>query len=220
MKRLYEPAAYGPQGACWWADTVSADPWQQLQSDMRCDVAIIGGGFTGLSAALHLAQDGIDVAVLEAEHAGWGASGRNGGFCCLGGAKAPRSLLLRRHGAEGLAEWRRAEMAAVELVDGLLREHGIDADRHSEGETQLAHTPKAWARLQAGADEARADYGVAPTLIPQDALAEHGLGGPWYGAATTPIGFALNPRKYHAGLARAAQGAGAALYQDSAVTRL
>lgn len=220
MKRLYEPDAYGPQGACWWADSVTPAPWPRLQTDTRADVAIIGGGFTGLSAALHLAQDGVDVAVLEAEHAGWGASGRNGGFCCLGGAKAPRSLLLRRYGAEGLAEWRKAEMAAVDLVDGLLRDHAIDVDRHSEGETLLAHTPKAWARLQAARDAARQDYGVAPTLIPPDALHEHGLGGPWHGAATTPIGFALNPRKYHAGLARAARGAGACLFQDSPVTKL
>ncbi|SDY59228.1 NAD(P)/FAD-dependent oxidoreductase [Citreimonas salinaria] len=220
MKRLYEPAAYGPQGNCWWAETVPNDPWPVLETNMRCEVAIIGGGFTGLSAALHLAQDGVDVALLEAEHPGWGASGRNGGFCCLGGAKAPRTLLLRRYGPEGLAEWRTAEVAAVELVDGLLRDHAIDVDRHSEGETLLAHTPKAWARMRADQDAARVDFGIAPTLIPRDGLRENGLGGPWHGAATMPIGFALNPRKYHAGLARAAQKAGALLFQDSAVTRL
>jgi glycine/D-amino acid oxidase-like deaminating enzyme len=199
---------------------VSPDPWPVLDADTRCDVAIIGGGFTGLSAALQLARDGIDVALLEAEHAGWGASGRNGGFCCLGGSKAPRSLLLRRYGAEGLAEWRAAEVAAVAHVDGLLRDEGIDADRHSEGETLMAHTPRAWAAMQASVAETTADYGVTPALIPPDALRQNGFGGPWHGALTTPIGFALNPRKYHAGLARAACTAGARLFQHGPVTRL
>ena len=86
MKRIYEKPAYGPQGACFWADTVSGTDWPTLPSPRHTEVAIIGGGFTGVSAALHLAQDGVDVTVLEAEHAGYGASGRNGGFCCLGGA--------------------------------------------------------------------------------------------------------------------------------------
>ena len=73
LNRIYEPAAYGPQGACFWADTVPANDWPSLPGDLTADVAIIGGGFTGLSAALHLAQAGITPVVLEAQHSGWGA---------------------------------------------------------------------------------------------------------------------------------------------------
>ena len=89
-KRLYDPNLYRfdtPQPSYWEATAadvpVAATP---LSGSESCDVAIIGGGYTGLSAALHLARDhDIDVRVLEAGHFGWGASGRNGGFCCAGG---------------------------------------------------------------------------------------------------------------------------------------
>ncbi|MBV6635304.1 MAG: FAD-dependent oxidoreductase, partial [Mameliella sp.] len=61
MSRLYEAAAYGPQGACFWADTVAPADWPGLDGDLSVDVAVIGGGFTGLNAALHLAGRGTSL---------------------------------------------------------------------------------------------------------------------------------------------------------------
>ncbi|MCR8549126.1 FAD-binding oxidoreductase [Salipiger sp. P9] len=220
MKRIYEPAAYGPQGACFWADTVPPDDWPTLPGPRHTEVAVIGGGFTGLSAALHLAQDGVGVTVLEADHAGYGASGRNGGFCCLGGAKASGASLRRSYGAKGLKDWRATEKAAINTVAGLIEAHGINADSHSEGETLIAHNARAFEKLKAGVEETQTDYGVTPRLIEMEDMAAEGLGGPFFGALTTPLGFALNPRKYHAGLARAAQSAGATLHAHSPVTSL
>lgn len=220
MKRIYEAAAYGPQGACYWADTVPPMDWPRLPGPRHSAIAIIGGGFTGISAALHLAQDGHEVTLLEAGHPGYGASGRNGGFCCLGGAKAGAGLIRRQLGEEGLAEWLVTEKVAVDTAARLIRDHDIDADTHSNGETLLAHTPRAYRGLCADAASAPADYGVTPHLTPPDKLLDEGLGGSFHGALTLPIGFALNPRKYHAGLARAAQQAGAALHAHTPVTAL
>ncbi len=217
MKRIYEDAAYAPLKGCWWSDTVPNLDWPVLTGDKRTDVAIIGGGFTGLSAALHLAQDGVDVTVLEAETPAFGASGRNGGFCCLGGAMAPRKHLLRVFGPEGLAEWRNAELAAVNTVGDLVDAHSMDVDRHSDGETVLAHSPKAMAALRALQTEITADYGLSPKLYEQSELASQGLSGPFHGAMTNPVGFALNPQKYHRGLAQAATKAGATLHAHTAV---
>lgn len=220
MNRLFEPAAYGPQGACYWADTVGPAPWPHLRGDLDVDVAVIGGGFTGLNAGLHLAGSGCSVAVLEAEHPGWGASGRNGGFCCLGGAKASGKRLTRLFGDSAPHDWAHTELAAVQHVSALVNRYGWDVDRHSQGETLLAHTPRAFAAMSAEIAENAIAYGVQPELLSADDLRTQGLGGPWYGGMTLPIGFALNPRKYHRGLAKAAQQAGARLFQDSPVIGL
>ncbi len=215
MKRLYEAAAYGPQQGCFWAETVPAIDWPVLQDSTRADVVIIGAGFTGLSAALHLVQAGMDVVVLEAETPGYGASGRNGGFCCLGGSKLSHSAIARQHGPEGARDWARTEVAAIDTVRGILDDHRIDADVHSDGETLLAHNARAFAGLQKHAIEQKTLYGVTPELAGKSDLSGLGIGGDFYGALTLPIGFALNPRKYHAGLAIAAQSAGARLFQSS-----
>ena len=66
MNRIYEAAAYAPDPGVFWHDTCPRPDWPRLERDLACEVAVIGGGFTGLNAALHLAQDGIDVALLEA----------------------------------------------------------------------------------------------------------------------------------------------------------
>ncbi|MBT4872165.1 MAG: FAD-binding oxidoreductase, partial [Marinovum sp.] len=83
MQRIYEPVAYGddPIKDCFWATSVPALQYPPLDVDQNYDVAIIGAGFTGLSAAYELSQAGARVCVLEAEHPLFGATGRNGGFC-------------------------------------------------------------------------------------------------------------------------------------------
>ena len=220
MKRIYEPAAYAPLTGCWWSETETPPDWPVLMGDTQTEVAVIGGGFTGLVAALRLAQAGVGVTLLEAGSPGFGASGRNGGFCCLGGAKASRAQILRRVGPEGLRAWRQTEMAAVDTVSGLIDEFSMQVDRHSKGETLLAHTAGAWAAMAKSVDEIRSDYGLDPVLTPKAALREAGLGGPFHGALTLPKGFALNPRKYHNGLARAALEAGVVCHAQTAVRGL
>ena len=223
MQRLYEPQAYsaGSLAGCYWPDTVTQAPEPRGEGEITADVAVVGAGFTGLSAALHLAEAGADVVALDAQRLGWGASGRNGGFCCLGGSMAAEKTLIRRHGAADVALWHKAQRASVELVAELLERHGISADTHSRGETMLAHRPRDMAALQAEADHLKRAHGLHAAVIGKAALAENGMNSDaFHGALTAPVGFALNPLKYLLGLAKAARGAGARLFGDSPVNAI
>ena len=223
--RLYEPAAYGAAAldGCFWPGTQD-DPctYPALHGEAQADFAVIGAGVTGLSAALELARSGQDVAVLDRHRPGWGASGRNGGFCCLGGAKLGRDAMIRRYGEAEHRRYRTTEMAAIAHVRAVLDDHRIDADTHSQGgELQLAHRPRDWAAFQQEAGLAARDYGITPRLIPAaDLPAEGAAGTGFHGGLVLPLGFALNPRKYVLGLAHAAQDHGARLHADSPVLRI
>ncbi|MCQ0091428.1 FAD-dependent oxidoreductase [Roseovarius sp. M141] len=222
MRRIYPAHAYGeaPRVKCYWPTTVESAVNSPAHGTLSADVAIIGAGFTGLSAALHLAESGADVIVLEARDVGWGASGRNGGFCCLGGSAASDKALARQFGENARREFRRAERHAVDLTEGLISRHAMQVDRHSNGETVMAHTEAAYQGLKTHAAEVERDYGVTPTLIPKAALAQNGMNGPFHGALTTPIGFGLNPMKYIQGLATAAIAAGVRIRAHSPVGRI
>jgi glycine/D-amino acid oxidase-like deaminating enzyme len=217
VKHIYGGFAYSdaPRANCWWDQTCETVERPALRGDQHCDVAIVGGGFTGLSAALHLAQEGVKAVVLESRYVGWGASGRNGGFCCLGGGRLSDKTLDRKFGRKDRLEFHAAELAAINLVDALTTDHGIEIDRHSDGETELAHRPKDMDDLRNRVHEIKENYGLDATLIERSALADHGLTGSFHGALTIPAGFALNPRKYVTGLAAAAEKAGAVIYHNT-----
>ena len=220
MRRLYGSAAYGAiaDGSNLWRQTVAAQPSDApLRGEETCDVAIIGAGFTGLNAALRLRQSyGVTVRVLEAEAVGFGASGRAGGFCCLGGARLSARRLRQLFGAEDARVFHMAERAAVDHVADLLARHQIDADTHSDGETQLAHRPEAIGDLHAMGAEIKEVYGLTSPFIAREELADHGMASAgFHGALTVPIGFALNPLKYVTGLARVARDQGVVIHAGS-----
>ncbi|HGG04097.1 MAG TPA: FAD-binding oxidoreductase [Aliiroseovarius sp.] len=217
MQRLFEPDAYGPEARrdCFWP--LPAGKWPRVDGDMFTDFAIVGGGFTGLSAALHLAKAGADALVLEAEQPGWGASGRNGGFCCLGGTMLSHGALARRFGMAAADQFAADERAAIDLVRSLLEQHGINAETHSDGELQLAHSPGA-AKAFPAAARLLERHGIKSDILSRRDLAERQVFGPeFHGGLHVKAGFALNPAAYAAGLAQAAAAAGADIRAQSPV---
>ncbi|WP_415405026.1 NAD(P)/FAD-dependent oxidoreductase [Tateyamaria sp. SN3-11] len=222
MRRIFSDYAYGPgpRTGCWWDNTVDIASNPTLQGDVACDVAIVGGGFTGLSAALHLARAGASVVLLDANSMGWGASGRNGGFCCLGGGMASDGAIDQTYGRAARLEWRRTEVEAVRSVEALIAELDLDVERHSVGETCLAHRAREMLEFEADAARVQENYGVMPELVSRDELHTQGMSGPFHGAMTIPIGFGLNPAKLVKGLLDAARAAGARCFDNSAVTQI
>jgi glycine/D-amino acid oxidase-like deaminating enzyme len=223
MRRLHLPAAYDT--ARWpdshWRATAPPPVRAPFEGPAEAGVAVIGAGYTGLSAALALAEAGVPVTVLDAGQPGWGASGRNGGFCCKGGAKLSDAQLVRRFGREETAAFLRFQDDAVAHVGATLERHGMDAERGPDGEVCLAHSPAAWAAMQAEAEARRALTGRAPRLIPAEELRQEGLAmAGAHGAEVDPVGFPLHPMKYVLGLAAAAEAAGARVCGGSAVTGL
>jgi glycine/D-amino acid oxidase-like deaminating enzyme len=224
LKHLYHPSALDPAipAPSWWRASVTASKtaYPPLEGDIETDVAIIGGGYTGLSAAYHLAKDhGINAVVLERATPGWGASGRNGGFCCMGGSKLGWKRTIATYGMEPARAFHRAQADSVALVGALLTAENIDADRTGEGELALAHRPGMIAGLAAEAKFMAENFGTQHTLLDRAALAARGLNGPHFHAGlANPIGFGLNPFKYVTGLGRAAAARGARIMSRSPVT--
>lgn len=208
----------GLSQSLWAATAVPAPDCPALEGEARADVCIVGGGFAGLSAALHLAEKGAEVRLLETHQPGWGASGRNGGQV-IAGLKYDLAELTAKLGPD-LAE--RTIAFADRTADttfDLIARHGIDCDAAQGGWVQGAHGPGPLRDLEkkAAALQAR---GQDVELLDKAAV-EKLTGTDWYpGGLMDRRNGTVQPLSYARGLARAAQKAGAVLHGDSMVTGL
>jgi len=192
----------------------------ELDADAEVDVAVIGGGVTGLSTALHAAQNGQRVALLEAKEVAWGASGRNSGHIPAATRQEPAAI-LKAFGPVYGPRIVHASREAPELVFGLAARHGMEVSACRNGGIQAAHTEAALAKLRRRVSDLKA-LGYELELLDARQTAER-VGcrpGLYLGAVRDPAGGTLNPLAYARGLARAAQAAGAQLYERSAARSL
>ncbi|MBJ7551663.1 NAD(P)/FAD-dependent oxidoreductase [Marinomonas ostreistagni] len=188
----------------------------QLVGDHESDICIIGGGFTGTSAALHLAEAGYQVTLLEAHKIGWGASGRNGGQICQGHNMGHEDMV--KHVGKETADllWQ-TSVDSVSLVKDLVKKYQIDCDL-SAGVLHVANKSKHAEDIREAVAYKRDVLGYqGVSFLSADEVAkklgtDRYHGGEWYseGAHVHPLNFAL-------GLAKAAEGHGAKLYENSAV---
>ena len=209
-----------PHPRSFWATTANASSDRPpLEGDRSCDVCVIGGGYTGLSAALHLAERGYEVVLLEAHRVGWGASGRNGGQ--LGSAHAKlQPTLVEKYGTDtARALWDLAEDAKA-LVKGLIDEHQIDCD-YAPGNTACAVKPSDFDYLREHVEIAARDYGYEAYEVFDRAEIAEISGSPCYaGGINDPTAGYLHPLNLSLGLAEAAVRAGAVLHEASAATEI
>lgn len=220
--RLFDDSQYEwskPVASHWEASRPpgSAVDAPALSGDADADVAIIGGGYCGLSAAYHLACAGIDARVVEAGHIGWGASGRAGGFCCVGASFLGPSELRAVHGEEETVAFYRALADAVRTVERLIAEEALDVEAQGDGVWTFAHKKSRLKELEDHVVVAERAGFAAEVVTPEAFTVRAFACGEQFGALHERIGFGLNPLAYCQGLARAAQRRGAQLYARSRV---
>ncbi|UTA46840.1 FAD-binding oxidoreductase [Simiduia sp. 21SJ11W-1] len=222
MARPKAPEPIGPGAPeCYWADTATPPAAANQPLAASYDLVIIGAGFTGINAALTAAEAGMQVLVLDAHRPGWGASGRNGGFCCLGGDRLGISAIANTFGETEAKHYAQGQLAAIERVEALLANHHIEADRCGQGEWVLAHTTKHRGELTQYQRELAHFYGIQAQLRPTANLDSAGNANPYAQPALwNPAGFGLHPLKYLYGLQAAALAAGAQFHAPAQVLQL
>lgn len=202
----------------WAAGSPPAPATPALTSPTRVDVAIVGAGYTGLSAALHLAERGTMVCVLDAGEPGYGGSGRNGGQL-IPGLKFDPDDLEKKFGQEQGQALTHIISQTVEDVFALVKKHNIECDLYRNGWIQAAHDPMAVKTVHKRADQWE-KRGVAVKRFDRASLAEQLGTDLYHGGWLEPRAAALNPLAYARGLARAALQAGAKIHGQSRVVRL
>jgi glycine/D-amino acid oxidase-like deaminating enzyme len=210
-----------PSGSPLTAWTASAEPGPEvtaLSREERTDVAVVGAGYTGLSAALHLAERGAGVVVLDAAEPGWGGSGRNGGQV-IPGLKHDPDELEHRYGAEiGRKMWQTAGTAA-DVVFELIARHKIACHAQACGWIAAAPHASALKSLRSRTEQWQR-RGAPVELLDTGRMAELTGTRAYVGGMLDRRAGAVQPLAYVRGLARAAAQAGVAIHGGSAVERL
>jgi glycine/D-amino acid oxidase-like deaminating enzyme len=185
----------------------------------RADVAIIGGGYTGVAAARALALSGIDAVLLEREALGWGASTRNGGFV-LPGFKRSLASLERSLGPERTHELFRESLAAVDLVEKLVEQEGIRCGYQRAGHLTLAETPAQLGRLEKDGEYLGARFDCTTTILGRSGIGDEIGSSKYCGALLDRSAGRVQPAELFQGLRLAADRAGARMLPFTAVHRI
>ncbi|HEY1271636.1 MAG TPA: FAD-binding oxidoreductase [Terriglobales bacterium] len=195
----------------------STDPTRPLPD--RVDVAVLGAGFTGLSAARTLARLGAQVAVLEAESIGWGASSRNGGMV-LTGMKLGVNELISRYGHEKTRELYAASLKSIDWVEQIVAEENIDCNFSRSGHLEVACKQKHFADYARQAEVIAREFNHQLRVVQRNDLRAEIGSDIYHGGMVDAVSAGLNPAQYVAGLARAAQRAGACIHEHCRVERI
>ena len=208
---------YKEHAPSWYAASTQPHPsFPKLAGEISTDICIIGGGYTGLSAAIHLRKLGFEVVLLEANRVGWGASGRNGGHVGTG-QRSDQATLEKLVGGQTAQDLWGLGLDAVTLVCDLVQEFDIDCEL-GIGNLHLASKPSHAVELREEVAHlaARYSYEQSCYLSPEE-VAERTSARGCYGGTLDMGARHLHPMKYALGLARAAESTGAQIFEQSRV---
>ena len=206
----------------YWQSTSHYLETNTLNRDINADVVIIGAGYTGLSCAIELAQQGIkNIVVLEANTIGWGCSGRNAGFVLPGSGRLSYQQLVSRFGKEQAVKLHQDYLSGTDLINELCAKSDSTIDASELGYLKLAHSNKWLSKLQSSARylATEFDYDVeflTRAQLEQDFVIHKKA----TGAIRYTNGFGINPLKLINAYAKLAMSLGVDIYTQSAVTSL
>ncbi len=203
----------------WYTTVKMPDDTNLTPIPSDVDFAIIGGGYTGLSAARTLAKQGAKVIVLEAETIGWGASSRNGGMV-LTGLKVGMAAVIKKYGRELAKTLFQYSLDSVDTVEQIIKEENINCGFARYGHLLAANKPKHYEALKDEVDFMAREFDHKVRLVPPGEMNSEIGSNIYHGALLDEVSAGLNPAQFVAGLARAAENAGALLCAKARVGRL
>jgi glycine/D-amino acid oxidase-like deaminating enzyme len=202
----------------YWLETVEAPSMRSANPlPETADVAVIGAGFCGLSAARVLAKRSVRTVVLEAETPGWGASCRNGGMV-LTGMKLPVPTLIRRYGRVAVHHMYAASLESINLVEQIVKEEGIACSFSRCGHLEVACRKAHFDSYATAAAEIKREFNRELRIVPRTELRAEIGSDIYHGGMVDDASASVNPAQYVHGLAVAAERAGACLQAHTRVT--
>src|SRR5271165_2386246 len=208
-----------PQEQNYWLTTAEFPKPEARPLPERVDVAVVGAGFTGLSAARTLATRGAQVAVLESETVGWGASSRNGGMV-LTGLKLGVNELISMYGRDLTRRMYAASLATIDCVEQIVREETIDCDFSRCGHLEVACKQKHFDDYARQVEVIAREFNHQLRVVQRHELSAEIGSSIYCGGMVDEVSAGLNPARYVAGLGRAAAKAGAAIFEHARVDNL
>ncbi len=204
----------------WWEATPAEPAVSETTVPAKCDVAIVGSGFTGLSAALTLARAGRDVAIFERGRSGFGASTRNGGQIGSGNQKFRIKTLIALRGRRKAEEMLREGTRMLDHIATLIETEKIDCHFRRCGRFRAAIRPEHYEAMAADMRDLKEIAGVESFMVPKSEQASEIGSDVFFGGSVLPNDASLHPGLYHAGLMQRVTEAGGRVIDHTAVVNI
>ncbi len=207
MKNIYHSDIYkfnSPVNS-YWEDTSKENfNLEKLTKNINCEIAIIGGGYTGLLCAINLIENyNLDVILLEAGKVGWGASSRNGGFCSFPPIKTSYKKLQKIYGKQETKKFFKNAVEGSNYTKDIISNYNIDCDVTGESNFIVAHHPNKFKQIKEQAEIYKNEFGIQTEIYSKEEFNNIGHGGTeQFGALSYKPGFAINPLKFVNGIAK------------------
>ena len=225
MKNIYHSDIYKfekPVNSYWEDTTKENFNLNKLTKDINSEVAIIGGGYTGLLCAINLIENyNLDVVLLEEGKVGWGASSRNGGFCAFPPIKTNFKNLQKIYGKDETKKFFKNSIEGSNYTKNLIKNYNIDCDVTGDSNFILAHHPNKFKQIREQAEIYKSEFGIETEIYSKEEFDKIGhTGTEQYGALSYKPGFAINPLKFVNGIARYALSKKLKIYDHSLVSKI